>query len=91
MATVIQRYPGSHMPIIKADNKLVLYAHVPKCGGSAVSWYLKERFGLIAFQDSHHTRHAAQTVWSRTSPQHIDRQSLAASGQSDRQRLSFPG
>lgn len=64
------------MPIIKADDKLVLYAHVPKCGGSAVSWYLKERFGLIAFQDGRHTRHEPGTVWSRTSPQHIDRQSL---------------
>lgn len=64
------------MPIFKADDKLVYYAHVPKCGGSAVSWYLSERFGQVAFNDSSHTRHDPAGLWSRTSPQHIDRQSL---------------
>jgi hypothetical protein len=64
------------MPIFKAGGKLVYYAHVPKCGGSAVGWYLTERFGPIAFEDRNHTRHDAKTQWSRTSPQHIDRVSL---------------
>ena len=65
------------MPIFKAGGKLVLYAHVPKCGGSAVAWYLAQRFGPIAFHDNFHTRHDPRTLWSKTSPQHIDRGSLA--------------
>ncbi|WP_193143396.1 MULTISPECIES: sulfotransferase family 2 domain-containing protein [unclassified Meridianimarinicoccus] len=65
------------MPIFKAGEKLVLYAHVPKCGGSAVSWYLTERFGQVAFHDSRHTRHDPRSLWSRTSPQHIDHTSLS--------------
>lgn len=65
------------MPVFKADTQLVLYAHVPKCGGSAVSWYLTERFGSLAFNDSQHTSQPVAARWSRTSPQHIDRVSLA--------------
>jgi len=64
------------MPIFRADDKLILYAHVPKCGGSAVSWYLKNRFGPIAFNDRNFTARPATARWSRTSPQHIDRESL---------------
>lgn len=64
------------MPIFKASHKLLFYAHVPKCGGSSVSWYLRERFGDVAFNDSKHTSHAAGSLWSQTSPQHIDCQSL---------------
>lgn len=64
------------MPLFKADNKLIYYAHVPKCGGSAVSWYLDQRFGPIAFNDSSHTRQPAARRWTRTSPQHVDAASL---------------
>lgn len=64
------------MPIFRAGEKLVYYAHVPKCAGSTVNWYLSERFGPIAFSDSQHTRQPAGQRWSRTSPQHIDRTSL---------------
>jgi hypothetical protein len=65
------------MPIFRANEKLVLYAHVPKCGGLAVSWYLSERFGPIAFSDRKYLACDPRTLWSRTSPQHIDRASLA--------------
>lgn len=65
------------MPIIKADTRLVYYAHVPKCGGSSVNWYLRERFGALVFYDNAHTEQPPETRWSRTSPQHIDRASLA--------------
>jgi len=64
------------MPIFKAGSKLVLYAHVPKCGGSSVSQYLSQRFGLIAFNDTRYLRHQAKTQWSRTSPQHVDANTL---------------
>ena len=65
------------MPIFRANEKLVFYAHVPKCGGLAVSWYLAERFGRIAFQDRTHIKGGTDHRWSRTSPQHIDRENLA--------------
>lgn len=65
------------MPIFRADDKLVFYAHVPKCGGSAVGWYLAERFGPLAFSDRAHTGQPVADRWSRTSPQHIDSTSLA--------------
>lgn len=65
------------MPIFKAGPKLVYYAHVPKCGGSAVGWYLEERFGQIAFADRRHTSQPQEARWSRTSPQHIDHASLS--------------
>ncbi|QDY70968.1 sulfotransferase family 2 domain-containing protein [Qingshengfaniella alkalisoli] len=65
------------MPIFKAGDRLVYYAHIPKCGGTAVAWYLSERFGKIAFSDSMHTRHDPVTSWSKSSPQHIDNRSLS--------------
>lgn len=65
------------MPIFKAGPKLVFYAHVPKCGGSSVFRYLRERFGKIAFYDSRYFSHPKEARWSRTSPQHIDLHSLS--------------
>lgn len=65
------------MPIFKAGHKLIYYAHVPKCGGSSVAWYLRQRFGSVAFSDTRQTRRAASAAWSRTSPQHIDAETLS--------------
>jgi len=65
------------MPIVKTGSKLVFYAHVPKCGGSAVQDYLTARFGALAFEDRRHTGHDPKSLWSRTSPQHIDKTSLS--------------
>lgn len=64
------------MPIVRADNKMIYYAHVPKCAGSAVEDYLAARFGPIAFRDTRHRLLAAERRWTRTSPQHVDRASL---------------
>ena len=76
-APLISNEGSLPMPIFKADHKLIYYAHVPKCGGSAVAWYLRQRFGQIAFSDSQQTRHATASTWSKTSPQHIDTESLS--------------
>jgi hypothetical protein len=65
------------MPIFRCRDKLVFYAHVPKCAGSAVNRYLAERFGALAFQDERFLLHPEEERWSRTSPQHIDRQARA--------------
>lgn len=50
------------------------YAHVPKCGGSAIEDYLFARFGQgnVAFLNKTHHHLPPQQRWSRTSPQHID-------------------
>lgn len=64
------------MPIIRAGAQLLYYAHVPKCGGSAIETYLEDRFGKIAFVDKHHHRVPLERRWSRTSPQHVSLQVL---------------
>jgi hypothetical protein len=65
------------MPIVRAESKLIFYAHVPKCGGSTVQDFLRGRFGQIAFEDRRHNMHPVTQRWSKTSPQHIDRASLS--------------
>ncbi|MEL6551565.1 MAG: sulfotransferase family 2 domain-containing protein [Pseudomonadota bacterium] len=60
------------MPIVRAGAKLIYFAHVPKCGGSAVETYLADRFGSVAFLDHAFMSRDAQARWSATSPQHID-------------------
>lgn len=65
------------MPIVRAGPLLVYFAHVPKCGGSAIESYLAARFGRIAMLDTRHHANTADKRWSRTSPQHI---SLAVCG-----------
>ena len=64
------------MPISKIAGKLIYFAHVPKCAGTAVELYLQARFGPLALIDQRHTLHPPGTVWPRSSPQHIDRVSL---------------
>jgi hypothetical protein len=59
------------MPIVRAGPLLVFFAHVPKCGGSAIESYLAARFGRIAFLDTRHHAVKAARRWSRTSPQHM--------------------
>lgn len=61
------------MPFFRTENQLVYYAHVPKCGGSAIARYLEDRFGPLGFyDDSFHKKRARKTAWSATSPQHVD-------------------
>lgn len=64
------------MPMVRIAGLLIYFAHVPKCGGSAVERYLKHRFGTLALQDGRFTLDADQPRWSRTSPQHIDAAAL---------------
>lgn len=65
------------MLIVMVAGSLVFFAHVPRCAGMAVSEYLTERFGPLAFEDSSHLRRPQEARWSQTSPQHIDRNSLS--------------
>lgn len=64
------------MPFFKAGSKLVYYAHVPKCAGSSIEEYLRDRFGQIAFLDSAYLSQPEQLRWTKSSPQHVDVGSL---------------
>ena len=63
------------MPIYKSENKLVFFAHIPKCAGSTLENYLAKRFGKAAFLDGQYLKVA--NPWNNTSPQHIDAKSLS--------------
>lgn len=64
------------MPFFRTAGKIVYFAHVPKCAGTSVEDYLIERFGTLAMLDRRFLSKEAAARWSRTSPQHIDWQSL---------------
>lgn len=64
------------MPFAKTRKGLLVFAHVPRCGGSSVENYLAGRFGKLAFLDRGHGSRDPATVWNRTSPQHMDRDTL---------------
>jgi len=60
------------MPITRLPNgKLLYFAHVPKCAGSAVEQYLKQRFGVLGLQDGAFAQRSASAAWSLSPPQHM--------------------
>jgi hypothetical protein len=59
------------VPVFRVNGQLCYFAHVPKCGGSAVELYLQERFGELAFRDEHHLMSRPSQRWTKGSPQHI--------------------
>ena len=65
------------MPIVRIKEKLVYFAHVPKCAGTAVERYLIDRFGPLGFRDQRFFTRPQRRRWSRSSPQHIDTATLA--------------
>lgn len=64
------------MPFFKIDSRLVYYAHVPKCGGSSIANYLRDRFGALAFYDTRHHDGPEAARWTKSSPQHVDAAAL---------------
>ena len=60
------------MPLFRVNGQLHFFAHVPKCAGTSVEHYLRERFGALAFYDNFHTQIPPNTRWTNTSPQHVD-------------------
>lgn len=65
------------MPFFKTGSKLVYYAHVPKCGGSAVEHFIEGRAGRMALVDTQYMSLPEDVRWSKTSPQHINVAALA--------------
>ncbi|MGC1496359.1 MAG: sulfotransferase family 2 domain-containing protein [Sulfitobacter sp.] len=71
------------MPIAKISGKLVYFAHVPKCAGTAVEDYLANAFGPLAFLDRCFNAQPSQARWTRSSPQHVEVEGLSALFPSD--------
>jgi Sulfotransferase family len=61
------------MPITRIGDRIVYFAHAPKCGGSSVEAYLTSRFGPLAFRDGQFNKLKGRETppWNRSSPQHI--------------------
>ena len=59
------------MPLARVGQKLIYFAHVPKCAGMTVAHYIKQRFGPIAMQYNRFSSIPTKDRWSVTSPQHM--------------------
>lgn len=64
------------MPILRKENKIIYFSHVPKCGGTAIEQYCKDIGIEIAFLDKRYYLQLSKNVWNNTSPQHIDNKSF---------------
>jgi hypothetical protein len=65
------------VPIIRSGSKITYFSHIPKCAGSAIEDYIhKSGTAKIAFLDRSFLVHRPDTVWTKSSPQHVDSQSL---------------
>ncbi|WP_223427223.1 sulfotransferase family 2 domain-containing protein [Tateyamaria pelophila] len=60
------------MSIIRLPNgKLLYFAHVPKCAGTAIERYLEARFGPLGMRDSSFAMRTPGAAWSLSPPQHM--------------------
>lgn len=59
------------MPICRAGDALVFFAHVPKCAGTTVERYLIQRFGPLGMLDTMFGSRSVANAWSVSPPQHI--------------------
>ncbi|WP_371223650.1 sulfotransferase family 2 domain-containing protein [Roseovarius sp. 2305UL8-3] len=64
------------MPLVQISGQLVYFAHVPKCAGTAIEWWLRDAFGQLAFYDPQFFTLPPAERWTRSSPQHMDRQAF---------------
>jgi hypothetical protein len=66
------------MPIAQLpDGRLLYFAHVPKCGGSAVEDYLARRFGPLGLFDWSHLKRPPSERATISSPQHLTAMQIA--------------
>jgi hypothetical protein len=59
------------MPLARVGQKLIYFAHVPKCAGMTIEHYITQRFGPIAMLYNPFAKIPTQDRWSVTSPQHM--------------------
>lgn len=64
------------MPLYRQDSTLIYFAHIPKCAGSSLSTYLRDRFGLVALEDRSYFRDPQLPRWNLSSPQHVSAAAL---------------
>lgn len=65
------------MPIIRWNSKLVYFVHIPKCAGSSVEAYLQTvTKGGLGFLDNNHLLRDEAKRWGKSSPQHVDGQTV---------------
>ena len=65
------------MPVVRLQNKICHFAHIPKCGGTSVETYFNQLGASVAFSDGKFVSHPAIIPWNISSPQHIDAGSLS--------------
>ena len=65
------------MPFFRYEEKLIYFAHVPKCAGTSIEHYLSQRFGPLAFLDEHYLALDPDKRWNVSSPQHVPAHALA--------------
>ncbi len=65
------------MPIIKIKEKIVYFAHIPKCAGQSIENYFRAIGLPLAFLDEFHISKPSNPPWNKTSPQHITGDALA--------------
>ena len=65
------------MPIIRVNQKVGYFVHIPKCGGTSIEHYLHRVCQSVGFLDPEYLDHPLPTLWNRSSPQHIDALSLS--------------
>lgn len=64
------------MPIARIASQTVYFVHIPKCAGSSVEDYMRDRFGPLAFLDRRYLAQDPVQRWTQSSPQHVDWPSL---------------
>ena len=64
------------MPIIRVNQKIGYFVHIPRCAGTSIEQYLARVCENIGFLDYAFLTYPTKTVWNRSSPQHIDGLSL---------------
>ncbi|MDA5095167.1 sulfotransferase family 2 domain-containing protein [Aliiroseovarius sp. KMU-50] len=57
------------MAIFRSSDKIIFFAHVPRCAGTSVEAHVRKRFGPPAFLDTRYRRNKAK--WTVTSPNHV--------------------
>ena len=65
------------MPIFIKTNKIVHFAHIPKTGGTSIEQYIiSTGQAKCAFIDMQYTANPSRFSWNKSSPQHVDGNTL---------------
>lgn len=59
------------MPLVRAGERLIFFAHVPKAGGTSLEAYLAARFGALMFRDHSWANTDLHRRSLVSSPQHV--------------------